>query len=86
VSEFGIITPLDDSIIEAKNFITGLIIDLSFRKVLITIEELRKLEDDAYITGATAAAEQYQATRHFFENNISELLIDKPSSGSYPEA
>ena len=65
-----LLTPLDHEMLKAREFVNGLILDISFGQILRTIAALRESERVAIETGDFEAAERHQSMRKFFEDTI----------------
>ena len=65
-----LLTPLDHEMMKAREFINGVILDISFGQILRTIDALRESEKVAIETGDFEAAGRHQEMRKLFEDTI----------------
>ena len=65
-----LLTPLDHEMMKAREFINGVILDISFGQILRTIDALRESEKVAIEIGDFEAAGRHQEMRKLFEDTI----------------
>jgi len=70
-------TPLDHPILGAKSFVDGLMIDLSLRKIMDSMNTLDALEKEAIASGDKGALSDCISGRLFFEESIISLLEER---------
>ncbi len=65
-----LLTPLDHEMMKAREFINGVLLDISFGQILRTIDALKESEKVAIEIGDLEAAGRHQEMRKFFEDTI----------------
>ena len=70
-------TPLDQTVLGARSFISGLMIDLSLSRVMQSMNDLDIMEEEAIESGDDAALSEYISDRLFFEKSIINLLQER---------
>ena len=64
------LTPLEREMFKAREFINGVILDISFGQILRTIDALKESEKVAIEIGDFDAAGRHQEMRKLFEDTI----------------
>lgn len=70
-------TIIDGPLRSARNFANGILIDLSLRKILSSMDELDRIKVDAEKSGDTLTIKDCEVGKAFFEKSIISLIEDR---------